>query len=206
MSELYSCPRARFVRPGGGDETVDWSECASVLLAHAATGQPPREETQVQCCWSPDRFYVRFLCRDTHAASKFENRDDPLYEQDVVELFLDEEGLGRKYLELEVSPRNVVFDAWVENDGVDRVTKLDKEWDLEGLRTSVRLTDSDCREYLISIPASHFAAPLVSGVRWRANFYRIDEDAAGVREFQAWRPTGKINFHIPSRFGTIELA
>ncbi|WP_245600211.1 carbohydrate-binding family 9-like protein [Paenibacillus harenae] len=205
MSDPYFCAPACFIRFDGSDETLDWSGCPIVRLSDTASGLPPREETQVQCCWSPERFYVRFVCRDTYAVSKFENRDDPLYEQDVVELFIDEEGDGRKYLELEVSPRNVVFDAWIEHDGRERVTGLDKEWNLEGLRTGVRLIEPDCREYLISIPAAHFEAPLAPGVQWRANFYRIDEDESGMREYQAWRPTGKINFHMPSRFGTVVL-
>jgi len=121
VPDVYRCRQARFARPGGGEEAIDWSGCDTVRLADTATGLPPREETQVRCCWSAERFYVRFVCRNSHTVADFVSRDDPLDEQDVVELF-------------------------------------------------------------------------------------IDEDRAGVREFQAWRPTGKINFRIPSRFGAIVLA
>ncbi|MFL1674364.1 DOMON domain-containing protein [Paenibacillus dendritiformis] len=36
---------------------------------------------------------------------------------------------------------------------------------------------------------------------WRINWFRIDEGEDGIRTFDAWSPTGAVNFHVPERFG-----
>ena len=43
---------------------------------------------------------------------------------------------------------------------------------------------------------------------WRFNFYRYDRirengEETGNIEYSAWSPTGKINFHMPERFGIV---
>ncbi|MDQ0091505.1 hypothetical protein J2T12_004942 [Paenibacillus anaericanus] len=195
---VYHCKQVQ-----SGWSSVDWDSCDVLELSDTVTGLPPKESTEVRACWNKDYLYVRFLSKDSNIVSDFTERDDPLYEQDVVEFFIDEEGKGTRYLELEVSPRNVVFDALIENDGLDAVKGLNKAWCFQDLLTSV---DSNREGYLttyISIPASNFIHPLHEGLSWKVNFYRIDEDLEGTREYQAWSPTGKVNFHVSSRFGTM---
>ncbi|CAM4208259.1 carbohydrate-binding family 9-like protein [Paenibacillus alkaliterrae] len=200
---VYYCKRARFTCEPDGSETVDWSFCDSMALTDTVTGLSPYEPTEVRACWSPDSLYVRFLCKDSYIVSGFTRRDDPLYEQDVVEMFIDEEGLGRHYLELEVSPRNVVFDAKIENDGVASITGTNKEWSFTGLQTNVEADGEGHFIYFIRIPSNNFKRKPEQGVSWKVNFYRIDEGKDGTRQYQAWQPTGAINYHIPSRFGTL---
>ena len=51
-------------------------------------------------------------------------------------MFIDEAGTGMEYIELEVSPNNIIFDALIRNDGGKSI-KRDIHWDLTGLQTSV---------------------------------------------------------------------
>lgn len=184
--------------------SIDWTGCNVLLLTDTVTGLPTKEYTEVRACWSPDHLHVWFLGKDSNIVSDFTERDEPLYEQDVVEVFIDEEGNGSNYLELEISPRNVVFDAQIENDGKGSIS-VDQTWCFKDLLTSVDTNGEGSLSVFISIPASNFSKPLESGTRWKGNFYRIDEGLDGIREYQAWRPTGVVNYHIPSKFGSIVL-
>jgi hypothetical protein len=79
-----------------------------------------------------------FRCLDTDIWGTYERRDDPLYEEEVVEAFLCPTGDLRHYYEFEVNPRNVVFDARVHCPDLHRATmRVDISWDCPGLETSV---------------------------------------------------------------------
>lgn len=202
-ARVYYCKQAIFIGQPDRLESVDWDICDPVELTDTVSGLPPFEPTEVRACWSKDSLYVRFLCADSHIVSDFTQRDDPLYEQDVVELFIDEEGRGHRYFELEISPRNVIFDARIENDGEASIMGTDKEWRFDGLETAVDAACEGVLSYCIRIPSSHFKHRPGPGVHWKVNFYRIDEGLNGVRQYQAWRTTLAVNYHIPSRFGTM---
>lgn len=172
-------------------------------MSETSSGGDVREPTTFRACWSPEFIYFEIHCVDHYAVSRFAERDDPLYEQDVVELFIEcGEEEGGPYVELEVSPNNVVFDAKVWNNGNGGITEIDVAWNMDGLVTEVEERDF-ARIYRMAIPTSYFAKKPAPGVSWRFNVYRIDEDEAGVREFQAWSPTGAINYHLQSRFGEL---
>ncbi|WP_053375312.1 carbohydrate-binding family 9-like protein [Paenibacillus sp. FJAT-27812] len=204
-SDIYYCKPAKFIGLPNRLETVDWNDCSHVELTDTVTGLSPLESTEVRACWSADSLYVRFMCQDNHIVSDFTQKDEPLYEQDVVELFIDEEGLGQSYFELEVSPRNVVFDARIENDGNKSITGTDMAWSFKELQTIVEEAGNGILSYGIRIPAINFKRKPEPGVSWKVNFYRIDEGTNGSRQFQAWQPTYAINYHIPSRFGKFEF-
>ncbi|MNN29689.1 hypothetical protein D3C76_231190 [compost metagenome] len=196
----YKCVKLTEAEECGG--SIPWERIAQVELVDTVTGEAVRESTQIRACWTASAWYVQFRCKDHYAVSDFENRDDPLYEQDVVELFIDEEGNGTQYIEVEVSPFNVVFDARIswEREGVIHV---DTDWDLEGLETRVVSEAPDVRTYELCFPLESFARKPQVGTEWRVNFYRIDEQDDGEREYQAWGPTGAVNYHLPSRFGRL---
>lgn len=78
-----------------------------------------------------------------------------------------------------------------------------KEWDFVGLLTNVHSDAPGRLIYEVQIPACNFDLPFRAGLQWRANFYRIDENLDGLREYQAWQPTGAVNFHVPAAFGTM---
>ncbi|MCZ8522549.1 MULTISPECIES: carbohydrate-binding family 9-like protein [Paenibacillus] len=201
--------RARFVPPEehgkGNGLTLPWPCIERAGLVDAVTGLPPAERTEISVCWNPDHVYVRFYCQDRYTKSSYTQRDEPLYEQDVVELFIDEQGEGTEYLEIEVSPNNVIFDAMIRHDGIDLMLECNTAWNMEGLVTSVYREAEDRLVYDIRLPAGAFLHPLTAGTRWRVNFYRIDEQPDGRREYQAWSPTGAAQFHRPLAFGWLVL-
>lgn len=188
---------------GNGDR-VPWETLEAAPLKDTVDGSAPRLRTTVRACWSDGALHVRFEYEDDHVVATMTRRDDPLYEEDVVELFLDEEGAGRTYLEFEVSPTNVVFDA-VITLGADRRPIGDTAWDAEGLTTAVGENADGTRFAELHLPFVNFRRPPEDGTVWRWNAYRIDDDREGVRHYSAWRPTGAVNFHVPERFGELRF-
>lgn len=189
---------------------------ASPLLLSDGSGTPT-QETEVRACWDDECLYVSFACKDTDIWGRFEKRDDPLYEEEVVEVFLCPTGDLRHYFEFELSPNNVLFDARVFNPEGDRRTMLvDREWNAAGIRTAVRVSgrinDRASRdigwiaELAIPFRDLGLAGPPAPGTVWRANFYRIERGE--VTEFTAWSPTFRDppDFHVPERFGELLFA
>ncbi len=212
----YECrPAAAEIRIDGSLDDPGWRGIPPLSpLIHAHNGERPVEATEVRACWDAECLYVSFSCKDADIWGNFEHRDDPLYDEEVVELFVCPTGDLRHYFELELSPLNVLFDARVFNPDGDRRTMLvDRSWNAEGIRTAVRVagTVNDRRSHdlgwiaEIALPFRDLGldGPPAPGTVWRANFYRIERGA--VTEFTAWSPTYKDppDFHVPSAFGEL---
>jgi hypothetical protein len=138
--------------------------------------------------------------------------DDPLYEEDVVEVFVAPDD-PRRYFEIEVSPRGTTFDAAIDSpDGVRATMHADRSWTCEGLLAAVRtMTERDGArifDVLVRIPffALERATP-GGGETWRANFFRIDRHPRHGDEFSAWQPTFRTppDFHVAAAFGTLRF-
>ena len=143
------------------------------------------------------------------------NNGDPLYLEDVVEVFLlpggDDPAI---YLEHEVSPlgRDLCL-LNCQRDGVIRRWRPWGQHTAEMPTCSVQVNggpqqpDAAIRSWQadIRIPFSIFAglcAAPRAGDTWRANFYRIDH-SLGRAYHVAWRPPPVADFHRVDVFGTI---
>jgi len=186
------------------DAESAWQRIAPVELVDVVTGGAVREETKVKACWDERALYVRFECVDTYAVSRYTYRKAPLWEQDVVEIFIDEEGDCKRYMEIVVSPNGVLCDLMIDHhdDSNPLSFKADKEWEVQGFEQTNE-TDENRRIYTFKIPFSNFAKAPEAGMEWRINFFRIDEEPNGTRHYQAWSPTGAVNYHIADRFGRL---
>jgi hypothetical protein len=118
---------------------------------------------------------VAFSCSDREPWGRMKNRDDRLWEEEVVEVFLDPDGDGQNYAELEVSPNNVVVDLLIPNP--KSLTGGNVRPDIAGLQTAVgRHAAGWIAE--MAIPWKGLAIAGISsapkaGDEWRAGLYRI---------------------------------
>lgn len=172
-------------------------------------------ETEAKLCWDDKHLYVAFSCVDNDIWGTYTKRDDPTYEQEVVEIFINPSADLVNYFELEVSPRNVIWDGKVHNpDNDPKTAKYDPGWNCDGLLTGVRVVGTlDDRSDLdqlwsveMAIPfASIVEQPPANGEEWRGNLYRIDRGEKD--EYYCWSPTQRPGqppaFHLPSRFGRL---
>jgi hypothetical protein len=197
------------------DMEEPWSTpagCSPVRLRRATDAAPPRLATSVAAWYDDHYLSVLFSSSDDLVKSTLIAHDAPLYEEDVVEIFITPGPLER-YYELEVSPRATVFDARVDSPDGERATMhVDREWNCEGLMAAVRqVTESHGAatiDTIIRIPFAALDRPVpAEGERWRANFFRIDRHPEKGDEFSAWQPTMKFppDFHVPAAFGTLRF-
>jgi len=148
---------------------------------------------------------VRFDGRDEGTVATLTRRDEPLWTEDVYEVFLSPFDPPTVYFEFQVNPLGAVFDARVESPELARTTmRVDSSWNLRGLSAKVRVRPGRWSAVL-AIPLAPLAPRGLPRV-WLANFYRIDRGARD--EFSAWSPplTDPADFHAANRFGRLELA
>ncbi len=185
--------------------------------AAAVEWGPAKYATRFRALWDDEGLWLRFDATDPDPWSTMTRRDDHLWEEEVVEIFLDPGREGRDYYELEISPANVVCDVRMIAPWPDK--KQDFAWDLAGLETRASVHRDAAGKPtgwtatallpwtgLKPLPsAAHVAVPPSAGDRWRFNLFRIkrpggpkapEKDAVEV----AWSPTRQPSFHVPSAF------
>ncbi len=137
------------------------------------------------------------------------DRDDPLYEEEVVEVFLSPGAEpATRYFEFEVSPNGVLWDGYVDSPNLSRQSMMSHaEWNCEGIEWGAERDDAKgIWTAFLRLPLEVLAEGEVPDV-WRINLYRIDRSPNEGDEFQAWSPTLKnpADFHVPERFGFLRL-
>ena len=181
-------------------------------MREATAGGSPLLHTRFAVWRDAASLRILFRAEDEREvrASHYE-RDSPLYNEDVVEVFLSV-GNPARYVEIEISPIASIFDAWVDTPhGVRSSMNVDSDWNCEGLLAATRRTRQTgtlwCWETALSIPFSSVEAEPHEGDVWLANFYRIDRRADGTVEYSAWRPTLKTpaDFHVVAAFGGLQF-
>lgn len=163
--------------------------------------------TRVELAYDEAGLEVVFTCEDEDAWSSFERRDDPLWQEEVVEVFL---AVGTAdpalYYEVEVSPRGVIFDARVFNPHSRREDMVvETAWDWAGIEAEVeKLPQRQDWRARLFLPWQGLGLSKPPPFL-RANFYRVERPRQGTAEFSCWSPTftSPPDFHKPARFGTL---
>ncbi|MBT9556450.1 MAG: carbohydrate-binding family 9-like protein [Myxococcales bacterium] len=219
------------VRKASGAITVDgkldeasWAAAAESTVLPRPDGKPlaAAMATRVRTTWDEKALYVAFLSTDASMQTRYEKRDDELWNDDVVEVYLDPDGDGKDYLELQVSPKNVVFDALFASRRTPD-WKIARSFDLPGLETAVAAgalpnfgqtrptVDGWVTE--IAIPWAGLAKAGVTGAPktgalFRANFFRKDLPG-DFAHLAAWSPVSddaRADFHNLERMGSLVFA
>jgi hypothetical protein len=174
---------------------------------------PPCPATRFRLLAAPDGLYAQIRCAATRVTADMNCDGDPLYLQDVVELFLWPDAVpGRPalYLEHEVSPAGHCLTLLVASDGAPRARWSPwTPWGEPGAECArQRVTVQRRRGRMcgwtaaIALPWGLFtglgATPPHTGACWRGNITRIDH-GRGVARHAAWSPPPVVNFHhLPS--------
>jgi hypothetical protein len=182
----------------------------------APAGGASAVRTRALLAWTPTRLLIAFIAHSRNVKGTLARRDDPLYSQDAVELFVDPGGDGKDYLELEWNCLNTVLDLRLAGPR----TGQDVGWTAAGMRSAVKVLgtannpgDVDSAWVTeISLPWSDLAPwsqgglPPEIGDGLPLNLYRIDNPAGQPQELLAWSPTGVPDFHRPEKFGRVTFA
>jgi len=193
-------------------DELDW-QASEIIMLGGYKGEPVKQPTQCRLLWDDTYLYISWLCTDTDIWSTLTERDDPLYNEEVVEAFINPDSDRETYLELEVNPLGTLWDGKIVRASDGRSADIGwnsaLKWAMHAQGTVNDAADSDsCWSVEIAMPMSEMLTaaniPPLSGDSWRINLYRIDVPG-GDRdklEYSAWSPVS-VNFHDPDRFGEI---
>jgi hypothetical protein len=205
-------PRA----PTSWDPTADpavwtWERVPPLPPFILADGsRPALQQTAARVCYDDAALYARFDCDDRDIWGTYTQRDDPIFDEEVVEVFISHgPATPARYYEFEVSPNGVLLDARIHNPTSQRADiQVDRDWDCAGLRWHAGRDDAPGRWWaILVIPWASIGPPGKPAALWRANFYRIERPRDSTPEFSCWSPTmtDPADFHKPAYFGTLYL-
>jgi hypothetical protein len=190
-----------------------WTATPAVTLQFLWESQTgAKQMTRARLLWDAQALYVGFDADDADITAQFQQRDDPTYRDDAVEMFINPNPQQEVvYYGFEMNARGVLYDYLNYNSRT-----LFKRFDATGVKIATSLrgtlnvrTDTDSGWSLEAmIPWANFEElsrrPPVAGAMWKANFNRWD----GVepnRRMSIWSdPQNNESWpHVPSRFGEI---
>jgi hypothetical protein len=159
--------------------------------------------------WDDSNLYFAFECDDTDLVATMTKRDEHLWQEEVVEIFIDPDGDGNNYLELEVNPLGAFLDLFVLTPVVPipyESYNIPAKWAVKVDGTVQNSADRDRGWNVeLSLPLGEAVTapnhPPKDGDKWRLNLYRIERKPK--EQYIAWSPTLKPSFHTPSRFGEV---
>jgi len=226
VSKAAPLPGQLVVKKATGPITIDgkaddpaWANAAATAAFQTAEGGPePRGPTSAKITWDDEHLYLFVSADDDDVKSEYTKTDDTIWKADVIEVFIDADQNGKGYVELQVSPQNVQFDAWFPT--------VRPESDLAysaGMKTAVNVRgtlnqsgDDDQgwdAEFAIPLAAvkggdSAMAVriPPQPGDVWKFNVVRADYGKDGKPVAAAWNRIRFSDWHSLDRMLTLTFA
>ena len=219
----YTCYRISSISADGWPNAAAWEALPSTgLFVDATNGEAMALDTEARIGWTDEGLYFRWTCEDPDIWTTFTERDQHLWDEEVVEVFFSTSEDPWHYFEIEVSPNNLIVDldiTWPERNGQRRMNG-DIDWNSPGSRSHVEVdgtwddrgeTDRSWTAQLF-IPFTDIEVnpPIenTEDIVWRLNLYRIDRPASNPIGFSAWSPTLKTPaaYHVPEQFGYMRFS
>ncbi|MGI8732597.1 MAG: carbohydrate-binding family 9-like protein [Pyrinomonadaceae bacterium] len=208
---VYEVSRtARPIKVDGRLDDAVWARAPSFSdLRLNLDGSPSPYKTEAKALYDETFLYFSFRCRDDNIWATFKTRDQHLWDEEVVEVFLQADPQQASYIELEVNPLGTMLDIYL----LDIRKPLHyKSWNSQKLKWGVQVFGTvdgrnGDREWTceIAFPLEDVVTaknlPPQAGDRWRLNLYRMEQRSRPL--LLAWSPTFKDDFHLPGKFGEI---
>lgn len=238
--QQYVCQRTPSpLHIDGRLDEAAWQQAADITHFVDISGgnhPAPRYHTTAKMLWDDDYLYVAAVMEEPHVWATLTKRDTIVYHDNDFEVFIDPDGDGHNYFEVEVNALNTVFDLSLTHPyRAPQRPFVQFQWNCPGLlvATSVQGTLNDASDtdrgwtLEMAIPrqalASEFERVLEAGKQLRIGFSRVEwqhtTDAAGryvkkkdrngrpLREDNwTWGATGLVAMHMPERWGCVQLS
>jgi len=186
-----------------------WRAAQSVYIDADAHGHPdPKYRTEVRTRWTKQNLYFLFVC----PYEQLNLKPDPktatetyeLWNWDVAEAFIGSDFKDiKRYKEFEVSPQG----EWVDLDIDLHKPHHEEGWTWNsGFQASARIEPAAHVWYAaMKIPYSAIdTRPAAAGNTLRINLFRSQGPKSNRHEI-AWQAPMADTFHVPERFGLLEL-
>lgn len=177
----------------------------------------PAKQTWAKMLWDDDNLYIAARLTEDNITARLTRRDTIIWHDNDFEVFIDPDGDGVNYFEFENNARGVLFDLLLDkpyrSDGSFFIP-----WDCEGwtLATSFEGTlnnprDKDRAWFVeMAIPFNSLRRDFKDPRQfktWRLNFSRVQWTEPGKPEENwVWSPTGRIDMHMPERWGFLTFS
>ena len=215
----YVCHRAAdTITIDGKLDEASWKHAATTAEFVDISGEDfprPKYRTTAKMLWDDEFLYVAAEMEEPNLQASLTEHDSIIYRDNDFEVFLDPDGDGKNYFEIEINAFGTLFELMLDKPyrvGGNFLT----QWDCPGLKSAVRCTgtlnDASDRDrgwvVEMAIPRKaltlNFDNPLQAGKCWRVNFSRVQWlKKGGPEENWVWTPTGKIDMHMPERWGYV---
>lgn len=178
-------------------------------FVNTGDGSAGKYTTEAKILYDDRYVYFAFRSFDENIWSTKTKRDEHLWEEEVVEVFIQPDEHMPSYIELEVNPLGALLDTYMTDSS--KGWDFDK-WNMANIRWAVQVqgtvdgkpgdTSWTCE---IAFPIEGESTPPYYPHRpvndWRVNLYR-GESKPGFA-LLAWSPTYMEDFHVPGRFGRL---
>ena len=182
----------------------DWTICVDNKKLY----QPAGHATTSWMCWDAENLYLAWVCADTDIMGNRAKKDLDVWEDDAFEIYIDPDGDGLNYVEIEISPLNYCLDLLIpapwkvpwKEAAVFNVADMkyatrvygtlnfkddtDEKWAGEIAIPFSSLSDATTAALPVNLPPKN-------GDVWRIQCYRAEhwkKGRTGV-EWNAWSPT-----------------
>jgi hypothetical protein len=210
---------ARHIKTGtikldGKLDEAAWKEAPSTgIFLRTMDGALAEQKTEAKVLWDDKYLWVAFQVDDKDVWSTLDKRDDKLWTQEAVEVFIDADGDGKTYVELQTNPKGAIFDSYLPS-----YRQNQNDWD-SGMKVAVKVdgtldnrSDTD-KGWTVEMQIPLEAAkgrekemknvPPKVGTEWRVNFFRLDMPAGKPQWGSAWSPPLVGDFHALDKFGVL---
>ncbi|MGA3012484.1 MAG: family 10 glycosylhydrolase [Bacteroidales bacterium] len=236
----YTCYRTNdHIVADGLLNEPDWSRAEWSGDFVDITGKPglkPSLRTRMKMLWDDDYLYIAAELTEPDIWATILKRDSVIFRDNDFEIFLDPDGNGLNYYEIEVNALGTIWDLMLTKAYKDHGVPI-TSWDLKGLKTGIHINGS------LNDPSKpdtswivEMALPMGElmkgkkpesqpgeGVQWRVNSSRVEwkteiQDASYKKKKDpetgnplpeqnwVWSPMGEIAMHIPERWGRLEFS
>ena len=207
---------------------ANWSE--EFVDIEGGKKPKPRFRTRMKMLWDDNNLYIAADLSEPHVRATLTAHDSVIFHDNDFEVFLDPDGDGHLYSELELNALNTTWDLLLIHPYRAGGPPVDG-WEIAGLKTGVNvngsINDPSNLDYgwtvEIAIPWTSLKqiagcpTPPKDGDQWRINFSRVEwqveavdgkyQNVAGTPEDNwVWSPQGVVNMHVPERWGYIQFA
>lgn len=176
----------------------------------------PAMKTNVKMLWDNECLYIGARIEEKNITGDITSRDAIIWKNNDFEVFIDPYGDGKLYYEIENNALGTIMDLLMDKPYSEGGVFI-MNWDCKGLQLAVSYDgtlnnskDTDKAWYVeMAIPFAalqrDFKDPRASKV-WRINFSRVEWLVkGGPEENWVWSPTGKVDMHMPSKWGYLRF-
>ena len=214
LKRLVALKITKPVKVDGKLDEEMWAKAASTgAFVETMKGGKSPVMTEAKVLWDDKNLYIGFYVTDEDVWSTLTKRDEKLWTQEAVEIFIDANGDGKDYVELQTNPNGAIFDtympsyrkrtdAWnskmvvaVKVDGtLNKKGDKDKGWTAE---LAIPWADT------VGTAKVKIQLPPKVGDKFRLNLYRLDVPRGKPQIFSGWSPPLKGDLHALDRFGEL---